>query len=579
MPETTPAFVCCSLLADELRRATQRLGLEEAPRLCFESACHLAGPPTRWPPPEVVALGQEHSPLLAVCMNCRRRAQDQGRGRQPISTLEEHGIGVLSVQTQGELLLGRDATDRALAEGAFLVLPGWLESWRAIVIDAWGFDAATAPAFFRESSKTLLFLDTGREAPWEEELAAMAAYVGLPSESRYVGTSHLEALLDRVLEGHRRASEQRTAARTVSGSRALAAEYAAVVDFITQLGSLPSEGAIIGSLEDTANILFAPREVEFIAGNGLASGDPSPTSFEVYVRYGGQDLGILVIREIAMAEHRDRYLPMARAICDAAAIAMNASRLYRREQDLTRELAQKVEELDQFAYIASHDLQAPLRRLVSFSELLVKSLGDDLPERTETFVEYIQSSALLMRTLVQDLLRLSRASNNPLRLERVGLDASLDRALDALAGPIEVSSTTIRRQPLPTIDGDPGLLAQLFQNLLGNAMKFVPEDRDPVVEVTVTSETDHWVISVVDNGIGVDPDYARAIFDPFKRLHASVEYEGSGIGLAICQRVAQRHGGELWVEPGPEQGSIFRFTLPKESPRAERESLAGGNTS
>ncbi|MFH1463477.1 MAG: ATP-binding protein [Pseudomonadota bacterium] len=208
---------------------------------------------------------------------------------------------------------------------------------------------------------------------------------------------------------------------------------------------------------------------------------------------------------------------------------------------------------------------------MSFSELLARALGDDLPDKASVYLDHIGRNALLMRTLVQDLLRLSRAGNSPLATAPLALDACLDRALRALGATIEEHGAEIRRAPLPEITGDAGLLAQLFQNLVGNALKFVPPGRRPVVDLAARRDGDHWVVSVADNGIGIDPAYAQRIFAPFQRLHRAEEYPGSGIGLAICRRVVERHGGTLWVQPGPEQGSIFQFTLPASPPSSPHE--------
>ena len=562
MGDASPGFLCCSLLLDELARATDRLGLPSAAPVVFGSSCHLPNRSGRWPPAGLDELLEQGRAVLACCMNCRRPAPPAA-GHAPISALEHPDLQVISVQTQGALFLGDDATERAVDEGAFIVLPGWLRQWRRIVVDGWGFDENTAPLFFQESATRLLFLDTGRSEPWEEELAAMAAFVALPVEVRHVGISHLELLIDREIERRRHRDERAAARKTVALSRAQSAEHAAVVDFITRLGSLPGEQAIVQALEEIAQILFAPEEARFVDGRQPAELPPGDERcFAVDVAYGDAALGTLVVRGLAMPEHRTRYLSMAQAASDAAAIALNASRLYGREQDLVRQLGRKVEELGQFTYVASHDLQAPLRRLVSFSGLLSRTLGDELPEKAARFLGHIEDSALLMRTLVEDLLRLSRAGNNPLRQESLALDACVDRAVASLASSVEQTGAEIRRQPLPRTVGDSGLISQLFQNLLGNALKFVPAGRAPQVEVSAAPKGDRWLVTVSDNGIGIDPAAAERIFAPFQRLHGVSEYEGTGIGLSICRRVVERHGGELWVEPGAEGGSVFRFTLP-----------------
>ncbi|MGD8452838.1 MAG: ATP-binding protein [Phycisphaerae bacterium] len=224
-------------------------------------------------------------------------------------------------------------------------------------------------------------------------------------------------------------------------------------------------------------------------------------------------------------------------------------------------LAQKNAELDEFSYVASHDIQEPLRKLISFSELLRGDLGGDLPEAAAKDLDYITDAARRMQTLVQDLLKLSRAGRTELKRTRVSLGECVDRALTALAGRIEQTSAEVTCDDLPEVDGDITLLTQLYQNLIGNALKFVPGEQRPAVHVTAERSNGGWTLGVRDNGIGIAPEYAEQIFSPFKRLHGRSEYEGSGIGLAICRKTVERHGGRIWVESQPGDGAHFRFTL------------------
>jgi signal transduction histidine kinase len=560
-------FLSCSLLAHEVQRVTERLGLNGAPRVSFHSDCHAPSGCAPWPPGRVERLLEECDQVVALCMNCRRPGNGVGPRQGSVASIESAKIRLVSVQTQGELFLGGDATSRALAEGAFLVLPGWLARWRHIVVDSWGFDPETARTFFAESATELLVLDTGGPADWEQECEAMAAFVGLPVERRFVGISHLEALIEKALAQ----TERVDARRTISEVRAQAAEYAAIVDFIVGLGGLPSPEAIMAALEDVAMMLFAPRSVRVVQMEQAPTIVEGPDAFTVELRYGATRLGVLLVEGIALPEQRARYLPMARVIAQAAGIALHASQLLVRERELTRQLERKVHELDQFAYVASHDLQAPLRRTISFTGMLAKSCGDHLDERSRLYLEHIERNATLMRSLVQDLLRLSRAGNNPLKLGPVELDACLDRALAALAQVIEESDAQLERGPLPRVHGDAGLLAQVFQNLVGNALKFVPDGVTPQVSVRAEREDGRWLISVADNGIGISVEDAATIFQPFKRLHKAQDFEGTGIGLAICGKVVERHGGAITGEPGPSGGAVFRFSLPAGIPTTSQE--------
>jgi signal transduction histidine kinase len=218
-------------------------------------------------------------------------------------------------------------------------------------------------------------------------------------------------------------------------------------------------------------------------------------------------------------------------------------------------------ELDQFTYLASHDLQEPLRKLLAFGSLLPKDLEGELPQKAAQDLGFITDAARRMQTLVRDLLALSRAGRNAMSREPVRLDACVDRALQDLALRIEESQAVVERVPLPEVLGDATLLTQLYQNLLGNALKFVLPGRRPEIRLTAERAGEEWVLGVQDNGLGIKPEYAETIFAPFKRLHGVGEYEGTGIGLAICRRVVERHGGRIWVESEPGRGSHFRFAM------------------
>lgn len=224
------------------------------------------------------------------------------------------------------------------------------------------------------------------------------------------------------------------------------------------------------------------------------------------------------------------------------------------------ELARVNAELDEFTYVASHDLQEPVRKLVAFSELLRKDVGDALPPRAAQDLAFIVDAALRMQRLVGDLLALSRTGKVSMVRERVALDDAVNRALEALELRLEESGASVSRVPLPSVSGDLTLLAQLYQNLIGNALKFVADQR-PVISLTAEQINGEWVFGVRDNGIGISSQYMDQIFQPFKRLHGRAQYEGSGVGLSICRKVVERHNGRIWVESEEGKGAWFKFTL------------------
>ncbi len=224
-----------------------------------------------------------------------------------------------------------------------------------------------------------------------------------------------------------------------------------------------------------------------------------------------------------------------------------------------RALAKKNAELDEFTYVASHDLQEPLRKLSAFSRIVEEDLGEDLTDDTRENLGFIVDAAERMQALVLDLLALSRTGRLVRRVP-VDLGACADAALTVLSDRVAETGAEVARDPLPTVVGDPMLLTQLYQNLIGNALKF-RGDRPPRIRLTAAQEEGAWVLGVADRGIGMKPEYAEQIFLPFKRLHGRTEYPGTGIGLAICKKAVESHGGRIWVESALGQGAHFRFTL------------------
>lgn len=251
-------------------------------------------------------------------------------------------------------------------------------------------------------------------------------------------------------------------------------------------------------------------------------------------------------------------------VCGAALSFQDITQRKQAEAALTHhidELARTNAELDEFTYVASHDLQEPARKLIAFSDWLRKDLGGELPQRAVQDLEFITDAASRMQCLVQDLLALSRAGKASMAREQVRLDSVVDHALDALSLRLRETGAVIARDPLPTVWGDPTMLAQLYQNLIANALKFTAEG-PPEIHITAEQQSGgEWIFGVRDQGIGIKPEYAGLIFQPFKRLHGRGKYEGSGIGLAICRKVVERHRGHIWVESEPGKGAHFKFVL------------------
>jgi len=227
----------------------------------------------------------------------------------------------------------------------------------------------------------------------------------------------------------------------------------------------------------------------------------------------------------------------------------------------TTELERSNRDLEQFAYVASHDLQEPLRAVSGFAQLLGKRYKGNLDSDADEFITYVVNGASRMQTMIQDLLAFSRVSTRGTDFELADCHSVLGKALVNLRTAIQESSAIITNDDLPTVMGDSSQLVQLFQNLIGNAIKFHSE-APPHVHISAEQRETGWAFSVRDNGTGIDPEYFDRIFVIFQSLHARGEYEGTGIGLALCKRVIERHGGKIWVESQLGKGSTFFFTIP-----------------
>jgi len=246
-------------------------------------------------------------------------------------------------------------------------------------------------------------------------------------------------------------------------------------------------------------------------------------------------------------------------------VARDVTERKKMEQQLNSTLAdlqRSNAELEQFAYIASHDLQEPLRMIASYIQLIEEDYKEKLDADADQYIAFAVEGAKRMQTLIEDLLAYSRVGTRGEPLMPTSMKSALSEAIANLEVAIEESHAVVTHDQLPTVLGDESQLIQLFQNLVGNAIKFKSDDA-PAIHVGVEETKDDWVFSVRDNGIGIDMKYAERIFTVFQRLHSREEYAGTGIGLAVVKKIVERHGGRIWVESTPAKGSTFYFTLRK----------------
>lgn len=231
------------------------------------------------------------------------------------------------------------------------------------------------------------------------------------------------------------------------------------------------------------------------------------------------------------------------------------------------ELTRSNHQLEQYAYVVSHDLQEPVRMITAFLGLLQSRYQGQLDARADHYIEVSTQAARLVQTMIQDLLEYAKVGAKPRERKPTPLDEPLDQALANLRPGAEAQGARITRDPLPTVPADAAEMVQLFQNLLGNALKFCG-DLPPVVHIGARREAAAWRIEVRDQGIGLDPGSRDLVFEVFKRLHPREAYPGNGIGLAICKQVVERHGGTLGVDSRPGEGACFHFTLPDPAAQA-----------
>jgi PAS domain S-box-containing protein len=251
-----------------------------------------------------------------------------------------------------------------------------------------------------------------------------------------------------------------------------------------------------------------------------------------------------------------------RLVTSAIRDVTDRKRIEEQFKQQTDELARSNAELQQFAYVASHDLQEPLRMVSSYTQLLARRYQGKLDSDADEFIAFAVDGAQRMQDLIQDLLLYSRVGTRGRAFERTDCNAIVDHVLGDLSAAIVEARATVIRDDLPTVLGDAVQLGQLFLNLIGNAIKFRGAE-PPNVHVSARHNHATWLFSVRDNGIGIEPQYVDRVFIIFQRLHGIGKYPGTGIGLAICKKIVERHGGRIWIESAPGEGTTFFFTIPE----------------
>jgi signal transduction histidine kinase len=448
---------------------------------------------------------------------------------QQIETMKTEERNLL-VQRQTASHISRQATTWVIGLGSLLAFG--LVTWTLVLLQRDIASRQRAEAALRESEGRLtLALEAGRIGTWSWRLPDLPAAPGDNLSSRALFSSPL------VLD-------ERSQDIFTMPPAAAPPTFQDILDRVHP--------------DDVAAVQLAVKKT--LAGKGTFDIDYRVVAADQTVHY-------LSTRAAVLRDESDQPLRMTGVVHDITERKRVEAVLAQHMKELARSNA----ELEQFAYVASHDLQEPLRMVASYTQLLARRYRGRLDADADEFVGYAVDGANRMQSLIEDLLSFSRVGTRGRPFDRVEGEAILDQALTQLRLTIDERGAGVTHDPLPSVVGDASQLTQLLQNLIGNAIKFHGQE-SPRVHVAAQPHDQDWLFSVRDNGIGIDPQFRERIFVIFQRLHSRSEYPGTGIGLAICKKIVERHGGRIWVESEPGRGAVFFFTLPQKQDDLTSES-------
>jgi signal transduction histidine kinase len=482
------------------------------------------------------------------------------------------------------LFQSQNFVDAYLNQNCYLMMPGWLPNWKKHR-SLWGFDKSTAREFFKETVSKIVVLDSGIKTLDSQRLQEIGEFTGIPVEVVSIGTDYFRLVLMNIILEWR--CERAKAASNSCAQET--ADYGMALDLIGTLTQTTVEKEVIQGILDLSRVLFAPATQAFLkmedgavqdiyfqsdkpfdleAAQKRLSAFPSEFAWTesgngFIVRFGEEDnmLGVLEVDGLAFPQYKDRYLNLTVALSKVCALAIQSAHNHERLQQRTRELENTNKELEAFSYSVSHDLKAPLRSISGFSTAIFEDYGDQLDETGKDFLDRVRQASQLMSMLIDDILRLSRVGRAEIQYTSINLSDLVHSVAKELRDSQPERQAEFKIAPDIIVEGDLRLLKIALTNLLENAWKFTSQRPETTIEFGITSQDGRRVYFVKDNGTGFDMQNADRLFQPFQRLHSQKDYEGTGIGLAIVQRIIRRHGGEVWAESGIDGGAIFYFNL------------------
>lgn len=497
-----------------------------------------------------------------------------------------------------ELALNRPLVQAHTAAGAYVTTPGGLAEWARRVTP--GADRASLRRLLGEDTQRVLLLDTGVYADSTDRLAAFAQAVGLPGEILPVGLDGVRLRLENLLLRAELSAQHDRAITESAHATRQTADYAMLFDLISALGGITTEAEAIEKIFEVFTLLCAPSRLVYVP---LVDGVPSDARARpayqgvseavksrladlrashawtesgkgFTLRIGRRDrvVAVLEVEGFSYPELGRDYLNLALNIAPVLALAIANARQFQKLDAANARLARSNAELAQFAAIVSNDLTAPLHTVARALALFTDRHAGEAPAEARGLIAQATAGASHMQKLVEDLLAYCRVDMVDKAFELVDCETVVRQALRNLAGLIEETGAAVACDPLPAVMGDAGQLALLFQNLIGNALKF-RSAQTPAVQMhaelqvgapeTAAGDAEiNWLFAIQDNGIGIDPEHAAQIFGLFRRAPGQEARSGTGMGLAICKKIVERHGGRIWFESAPGQGATFYFTMP-----------------